>query len=72
MKYLILIPQGEYEVFYNLSEIINITCDYAKNILSKPDMEKNGLKPLELVTIISFNNGDTAVYRTAGSIMSFD
>ena len=72
MKYLILIPQGEDAVFYNLNEIINITCDYAKNILSKSDIEKNSLKPLDLVTLISLNKGDTAIYRTAGSILSFD
>lgn len=72
MKSLIFIPKDEEEVVYDLSEVVNIVCDYAENILSEPDIRDNSLKPLEMVTMLSFSNGETEIYRTMGSEMYFE
>lgn len=72
MKSLIFIPKDEEEVVYDLSEVVNIICDYAENILSEPDIRDNSLKPLEMVTMLSFTNGETEIYRTMGSEMYFE
>ncbi len=72
MKYLLLVPENGEEIFYNINEIADIVFGYAGKILSETDISGNGLKPLEMVTKISFTNGETATYRTAGSEMYFD
>ena len=70
MKYLNIITEDTDES-YKLSEIVNIVCDYAQNVLSETDIRGNGLKPLEMVTMISFKNGNVETYRTAGIEMTF-
>ena len=72
MKYLLIGPEDGEEVCYNLSEVVNIRFDYAKKILNESDMHGNGLKPIEMVTQITFTDGRTATYRTAGREMYFD
>ena len=67
MKYLMVVPSGGDEMSYGLDKIVHIVCDYAQNILSGPDMHKNGLKPLEMVTMISLKDGKNEIYKTAGS-----
>jgi len=71
MKYLILMSDGE-ETFYDLKEINKIRSDYAQNFDQEIDLKENDIKPLEMLTIIYFNNGNTATYRTANLEMYFD
>ncbi len=71
MKYLI-VNYDEDETFYELSNINKIVSDYAQNLLSEADLHENDLKPLEMLTVIYFQNGNTATYNTAKLEMSFD
>lgn len=70
MKYLIL-TTDEDEIFYDLSDINKIVSDYASNLLDEEDLNGNGIKPLEMVTVLHFRNGKTATYRTAQLEMHF-
>lgn len=71
MKKLILISDDN-EIFYELSDINNIISNYAQNICNVADLRGNDIKPLEMLTIIYFNNGSTATFRTANLQMYFD
>ena len=71
MKYLIVTYDDD-ETFYELSDIDKIICDYAQNFFSEADLKGNDLKPLEMLTIMHFRNGNTATYSTAKLEMSFD
>jgi len=71
MKYLILVSDGD-ETFYNLKDINKIRSDYAQNFDKEIDLKENDIKPLEMLTIIYFNNGNTVAYRTANLEMYFD
>lgn len=70
MKYLNIITEDTDES-YKINEIVNIVCDYAENVLNETDIQENSLKPLEMVTMISFKNGNIETYRTAGIEMTF-
>ena len=72
MKYLLILPEDGEEICYDLSEVTNIRFDYAEKILNESDMHGNGLKPLEMITKITFSDGRTVTYRTARSEMYFD
>lgn len=71
MKYLILMSDDN-EIFYNLSEVNKIVSDYAMNLFSEVDLKGNDIKPLEMLTVIYFNNNSTATFRTAHLEMYFD
>ena len=70
MKYLILTTDGD-EIFYDLPDIERIVSDYASNVLEEEDLSGNGIKPLEIVTVLHFLNGKTATFRTAQLEMRF-
>ncbi len=71
MKHLILTFDDD-EIFYDMKEINKIVSDYAQNFYDAPDLRGNDIKPLEMLTIIYFNNGNTATFRTANLEMYFD
>ena len=71
MKYLI-INYDDDETFYELADINKIVSDYAQNLLSEADLTGNDIKQLEMLTVIYFQNGNTATYNTAKLEMSFD
>ena len=71
MKYLIITSDDE-EIFYELSNINKIICDYAQNIFNEADLHGNNIKPLEMLTVIYFKDGSTATYHTAGIEINFD
>ena len=71
MKNLILISDDN-EIFYELSDINNIISNYAQNLRDEDDLKGNDIKPLEMLTVIYFNNGSTATFRTASLEMYFD
>ena len=71
LKYLIL-TSDEDEIFYELSGINKIVSDYAQNLYNEADLRANDIKPPEMLTVIYFNNGDTATFRTASLEMYFD
>lgn len=71
MKNLILISDDN-EIFYELSDINNIISNYAQNLRNEDDLKGNDIKPLEMLTVIYFNNGSTATFRTASLEMYFD
>jgi len=71
MKYLILMSDGD-ETFYDLKNINKIRSDYAQNFDKEIDLKENDIKPLEMLTIIYFNNGNTAAYHTSNLEMYFD
>ena len=70
MKYLILTADGD-EIFYDLPDIERIVSDYASNVLDDEDLSGNGIKPLEMVTVLHFLDGRTATFRTARLEMRF-
>lgn len=71
MKHLILLSDDD-EIFYDMDTIANIAFDYAQSLLDESDIHSNGFKPLEMLTVIYFNNGGTATFRTANLEMYFD
>ncbi len=71
MKYLI-VNYDDDETFYNIADIDKIVSDYAQNLFGETDLKGNDIKPLEMLTIIYFTNGNTATYSTAKLEMSFD
>lgn len=71
MKYLILMSDGE-ETFYDLKDINKIRSDYAQNLDHEIDLKEMDVKPLEMLTVIYFNNGNATVFRTADLEMYFD
>ena len=71
MKNLILISDDN-EISYELSDINNIISNYAQNLRNEDDLKGNDIKPLEMLTVIYFNNGSTATFRTASLEMYFD
>lgn len=71
MKYLILLSDGN-EIFYDLTDINKIVSDYAQNLYKEADLRGNDIKPLEILTVIYFNNGATATFCTARLEMYFD
>ncbi|MFG6330059.1 MAG: hypothetical protein K1W06_11435 [Lachnospiraceae bacterium] len=70
MKYLILMSNDE-ETFYDLKDINKICSDYAQNLDQEVDLKEIDIKPLEMLTVIYFNNGSTAAFRTANLEMYF-
>lgn len=73
MKYLILTSDDD-EIFYDLSDINKIVSDYAQNLYNENDLRGKDIKPLEMLTVIYFNNNSTATatFRTANLEMYFD
>ncbi len=71
MKHLILLSDDD-EIFYDMDTIANIVFDYAQSLLNESDIHSNGFKLLEMLTVIYFNNGNTATFRTAGLEIYFD
>lgn len=71
MKHLILLSDDD-EIFYEMKEINRIAFGYAQSLLDESDIQSNGFKPLEMLTVIYFNDGGTATFRTAGLKMYFD
>lgn len=71
MKYLILSSDDD-EIFYELSDINEIAFDYAQNLYNEDDLRVNDIKPLEMLSVILFNNGDTATFVTTNCKMCFD
>lgn len=71
MKYLVL-NSDDNEIFYNLSDVNKIVSDYAMNLFSEADLKGNDIKPLEMLTVIYFNNNSTATFCTAKLEMYFD
>lgn len=71
MKYLILMSDDN-EIFYDMKDINKIISDYAQNLYNGADLRGNDIKPLEIFTVIYFNNGSTATFRTVNLQMYFD
>lgn len=71
MKYLVLLSDDN-EISYDINDINKIVSDYACNLYDDEDLSGNGIKPLEMLTVIYFNNGSTATFTTAGLQMYFD
>lgn len=71
MKYLILISDDD-EIFYELSDINNIAFDYAQNLYNEADLSGNDIKPLEMLTVIHFNDNSIATFVTKNWTMYFD
>lgn len=71
LKYLILSSDDD-EIFYDMDTIANIVFDYAQNLLDESDIHSNGFKPLEMLTVIYFNDGGTATFSTVNLEMYFD
>lgn len=71
MKYLI-VNSDDNEIFYKLSDIDKIVSDYAMNLFSESDLNGNDIKPLEMLTILYFNDNRTATFTTANLEMYFD
>ena len=71
LKYLILTSDDD-EIFYELSDINEIAFDYAQNLYSAAELGGKDIKPLEMLTVIRFNNGDTATFVTTNWKMCFD
>lgn len=71
MKHLILMSDDD-EIFYDMKEINKIAFDYAQNLYDEADLRGNDIKPLEMLTVIYFNNNSTATFRTANLQMYFD
>ena len=71
MKYLILISDDD-EIFYELSDINKIVFDYAQNLYNEADLSGNDIKPLEMLTVIHFNDNSTATFVTKNWTMYFD
>lgn len=71
MKHLILLSDDD-EIFCDMKEINKIIFDYAQNLLDESDIRSNAFKPLEMLTVIYFNDGGTATFSTANLEMYFD
>ena len=71
MKYLIVNFDDD-ETFYKLSDIDKIVTDYAQNLFNETDINRNDIKPLEMLTVVYLKDGSTATYNTAKLEMSFD
>lgn len=71
MKYLILTSDDD-EIFYELSDINRIVFDYAQNLYNAADLGGNDIKPLEMLTVIHFNDNGTATFVTTNWKMCFD
>ena len=71
MKHLILTFDDD-EIFYDMKEINKIAFDYAQNLYDEADLGGNDIKPLEMLTVIYFNNNSTATFRTANLEMYFE
>jgi len=71
MKYLILMSDDN-EIFYDMKDINKIISDYAQNLYNEADLRGNDIKPLEMLTVIYFNNGSTATFHTARLEIYFD
>lgn len=71
LKYLI-VNSDDNEIFYELADIDKIVSDYAMNLFSESDLQGNDIKPLEMLTVIRFNNNSTATFTTANLEMYFD
>lgn len=63
---------SEEEIFYNLTEISEITCDFAQNVLNAKGLEEKGFKPLELIIVIWFENGEIETFPARGTKLHFD
>ena len=63
MKHLILMSDDN-EIFYDMKDINKIVSDYAQNLYNEADLRGNDIKPLEMLTVIYFNNGNTATFHT--------
>lgn len=70
MRHLILMSDDD-EIFFDMKEINKIAFDYAQNLYDEADLGGNDIKPLEMLTVIYFNNNSTATFRTANLEMYF-
>ena len=71
MRHLILMSDDD-EIFFDMKEINKIAFDYAQNLYDEADLGGNDIKPLEMLTVIYFNNNSTATVRTANLEMYFE
>ena len=71
MKHLILMSDDN-EIFYDMKDINKIVSDYAQNLYNEADLSGNDIKPLEMLTVIYFNNGNTATFHTVRLEIYFD
>ncbi len=71
MRHLILMSDDD-EIFFDMKEINKIAFDYAQNLYDEADLGGNDIKPLEMLTVIYFNNNSTATFRTANLEMYFE
>lgn len=71
MKYLILSSDDD-EIFYDMKDINEIAFDYAQNLYSAAELGRKNIKPLQMLTVIYFNNGSTATFVTTNWKMCFD
>lgn len=71
MRHLILMSDDD-EIFYDMKEINKIAFDYAQNLYDEADLGGNDIKPLEMLTVIYFNNNSTATFRAANLEMYFE
>lgn len=73
MKKLHLISKNESnEVSYNLKDIIKISYELAVNIYNESELEGNNIKPLEVVMIIDFRNGEIATFSALNWFIIFE
>ena len=71
MKYLI-VNSDDNETFYELADIDKIVSDYAMNLFSESDLRGNDIKPIEMLTVIRFNNNSTDTFTTSNLEMYFE
>ncbi len=71
MKHLILMSDDN-EIFYDMKDINKIVSDYAQNLYNEADLRGNDIKPLEMLTVIYFNNVNTATFHTVRLEIYFD
>lgn len=71
MKHLILMSDDN-EIFYDMKDINKIVSDYAQNLYNEADLRGNDIKPLEMLTVIYFNNSNTATFHTVRLEIYFD
>lgn len=60
------------EIFYDMKDINKIVSDYAQNLYNEADLRGNDIKPLEMLTVIYFNNVNTATFHTVRLEIYFD
>lgn len=62
MKNLNMISRDDITVAYKLAEIKKITYSLASDVLSSEEIIGNGIKPCEMLMIISFKDGSESTF----------